>query len=85
MMRLLDRLFTRRRRLPRFDNVAEIVRHRLAVACLELTEAEDQAAAQLELVLPPRLLLVDEETAVVLTAEDRRKIALSAAKAHDQA
>lgn len=83
-MELLDVLFTRRRRLPRFADLGESVHRRLAGACLELTEAEDRAAAQLGLSSPPRLLLVDEETAVVIAANDRREIAFGAAKARGQ-
>jgi hypothetical protein len=78
-MRLLDALFTRRRRRPDFAGLSESVRRRLGGACRELTEAEDHLAAQLGLASPPRLLLVDEETGVVLAADDRRAIAVGAA------
>ena len=79
-MRLLDRLFTRRRRLPEFAGLSGGVRRRLAGACRELTEAEDRVAARLGLASPPRLLLVDEETAVILAVDERGEIAVSVAK-----
>ena len=80
-MRLLDRLFTRRRRLPDFAGLQGGVRRRLRGACLELTEAEDRAAARLGLAAPPRLLLVDEETAVILDVDEREEVAPGAAQA----
>ena len=79
-MRLLDRLFTRRRRLPEFAGLPDGVRRRLTGACIELTEAEDRMAARLGLASPPRLLLVDEETAVILAADERGEVSVSAAK-----
>ena len=77
-MRLLDLLFTRRRKLPKFADLSDGVRRRLASACRELTEAEDRAADRLHLESPPRLLLVDEETAVILAVEERNDVAASA-------
>lgn len=73
-MALLDRLFVRRRAMPRFSSLPQQVRRRLSVACQELTSAEDQMAQRLGLPNPPRLVLVDEEEAVVLFAADRRKV-----------
>ncbi|TFZ03423.1 hypothetical protein [Ramlibacter rhizophilus] len=70
----LDRLFTRRR-LPRFADVSDGTRLRLAGACQELGEDEDRVAARLGLASPPRLLLVDEETAVIILPEQREEIA----------
>ena len=70
-MRLFDRLFTRRRQQPRFADLSDRARGRLAVACRELTDAEDWMAEQLGLGRPPGLLLVDEEEAVVLSPRDR--------------
>jgi hypothetical protein len=72
-MRLLDGLFTRRRRLPRLDDVSVTVRRRLEGACRELTEAEDRMAAELGIADQPRLLLIDEEEAVVI-GPDRRAV-----------
>ena len=74
-MRLLDRLFTRRRRLPEFGGLSGGVRRRLTRACRDLAEAEDRVAARLGLPSPPRLLLVDEETAVILDVDERDDVA----------
>lgn len=73
-MRFLDKLFTRRRRMPRFEALGTRVRHRLSPVCRELSEAEDALAAHLGLARPPRLLLVDEEEAVVLTPDERTAV-----------
>jgi hypothetical protein len=73
-MRILDKLLTRRRDQPRFSALAPHVRHRLALACRELGDAEQELATRLGLPQPPRLLLVDEEEAVILTPGDRAGI-----------
>ena len=73
-MRILDKLLTRRRDQPRFSALAPRVRHRLALACRELDDAEQALATRLGLPRPPRLLMVDEEEAVVLTPSDRAEI-----------
>lgn len=70
-MGILDRLLTRRRRMPRFALLAPRIRRRLGPVCRELSEAEDEVAARLGLPQPPRLLLVDEEEAVILTPDER--------------
>jgi len=70
-MRLFDPLLTRRRRQPRFTGLPASVRRRLALACRELSEAEETIAERLGLRKPPRLLIVDEETAVIVTPRDR--------------
>lgn len=70
-MRVLDKLLTRRRDIPRFSALAPHVQRRLAVACRELNNAEQEIAARLGLAQPPRLLMVDEEEAVILTPSDR--------------
>jgi ABC-type branched-subunit amino acid transport system ATPase component len=70
-MGILDRLLTRRRRMPHFAALAPRVRRRLNTVCAELSEAEEEMAASLGLTQPPRLLLVDEEEAVVLTPDQR--------------
>ena len=73
-MRLLDKLLTRRRGQPHFADLPPRVRHRLALACRELNEAEEALAKRLSLPQPPRLLLVDEEKAVILSPSDRAEI-----------
>lgn len=83
-MRAIERFFTRRRRLPRFDDVSDSARRRLNDACRELSDAEDRMAALLHLPNPPRLLLVDEEEAVVITPEQRDEIAAVAARSRDR-
>lgn len=70
-MGILDRLLTRRRRMPRFVALAPRIRRRLNVVCRELSEAEEELATRLGLPQPPRLLLVDEEEAVVVTPGER--------------
>lgn len=70
-MALLDRLFTRRRRVPRFSALPRRTRQRLAVVCHDLTRAENRMASDLGLDAPPRLILVDEEEAVILLKTDR--------------
>lgn len=70
-MRLFDRLFTRRRRIPAFARLPQRVRKRLASACGELDAAEAEIAEALDLPQPPRLLLIDEEESVILTPGDR--------------
>ena len=70
-MGILDQLLTRRRRMPHFAALARNVRRRLAPVCQELSLAEEELAVRLGLPEPPRLLLVDEETAVVLTPGER--------------
>lgn len=70
-MGILDRLLTRRRRMPLFATLAPRIRRRLNVVCRELSDAEEEIAARLGLPQPPRLLLVDEEEAVVLTPGER--------------
>ena len=54
-MRLFDRLFTRRRRIPAFARLPQRVRKRLASACGELDAAEAEIAEALDLPQPPRL------------------------------
>ena len=71
MMRILDKLLTRRRNQPSFSALAPRFRQRLALACRELGDAEQAIAADLDLPRPPRLLMIDEEKAVILTPGDR--------------
>lgn len=71
-MRIVDWLFTRRRDRPRFAALPRKVRRRLAFACRELGEAEREMADRLGLARPPRLLMIDEEEAVILSPADRR-------------
>ncbi|MEC4721758.1 hypothetical protein RY831_21550 [Noviherbaspirillum sp. CPCC 100848] len=70
-MRILDNFLTRRRDQPRFSSLAPHVRQRLTLACRELSDAEQSLAGRLGLPRPPRLLMVDEEEAVILTPSDR--------------
>ncbi|MFC0252360.1 hypothetical protein [Massilia consociata] len=74
-MGILDKLLTRRRRMPRFETLTPEVRRRLILVCRELNEAEEELAARLDLPQPPRLLLVDEEEAVILTPGERAETA----------
>jgi hypothetical protein len=74
MMRIFNKLFTRRRDQPHFSELPTRVRQRLALACRELSKEEEAVAARLDLPHPPRLLMVDEEEAVILTQNDRAKI-----------
>lgn len=70
-MSLLDKLFTRRRGVPRFSALPRRTRQRLAAACRDLTRTENEMADKLGLDTPPRLMLVDEEEAVILLKTDR--------------
>jgi len=74
MMRFIDKWLIRRRGVRRFSTLSPQVRHRLALACRELSEAEQEIAARLDLPQPPRLLIVDEEEAVILTPSDRTEV-----------
>jgi len=73
-MKWLDMLFMRRRLQPRADTLAANSRRRLRQACSELSESERLIANTLSLDAPPRMLLVDEETGVILTADVRHQI-----------
>ena len=73
-MRLFDPLLTRRREQPRFATLPPRVRRRLAFACRELTDAEDAIAKRLGLPAPLRLLIVDEEEAVIVSPSDRSEM-----------
>lgn len=70
-MALLDKLFTRRRGVPRFSALPQRTRQRLAAACHDLTRAENNMAEKVGLDTPPRLMLVDEEEAVIILQTDR--------------
>ena len=54
--------------------LAASTRRRLREHAAKLTEEEDQVRAKLGLVYPPRLSLVDEESAALLRASDRRRL-----------
>lgn len=73
-MALFDRYFIRRQGSPRIDDLPPSVLRRLGRACTDLTSAEDALTERLGLRAPPRLLMIDEETAVVVPSEDRSKI-----------
>lgn len=68
---LLDVIFTRRRTVPHFSALPRRTRQRLGPACDDLARSEDEMARKLGLQTPPRLMLVDEEAAVILMAGDR--------------
>lgn len=70
-MSFFQSFFTRRRRVPRFSALPRRTRRRLALVCEGLTGAEDEMAQALGLPKPPRLMLVDEEEAVILLETDR--------------
>ena len=56
------------------DQLAGATRRRLRQHALKLTTEEDQVGRKLGLVYPPRLSLVDEESAALLRASDRRRL-----------
>lgn len=56
------------------DQLATSTRRRLREHAEQLTAEEDQVARTLGLVHAPRLSLVDEESAVLLRASDRRRL-----------
>jgi hypothetical protein len=70
-MKLFDRLFTRCRRPSNSDGLPDELRRRLTSVCRELNIAEKQIAAHMGLPAAPRLLLIDEEAAVILSPRDR--------------
>ncbi|WP_126174126.1 hypothetical protein [Altericroceibacterium xinjiangense] len=73
-MAFLDKFFVRRQGLPRFSALPQRVRQRLALAARELADAEAEMADQLGLSQPPRLLMIDEEEAVILSGPDREEL-----------
>jgi hypothetical protein len=72
-MGFFDRLLTRGRAAPSFAELPTGVRRRLSPVCNDLGAAEQEMAERLGLPQPPRLLLVDEEAAVILVPEERGK------------
>ena len=56
------------------DQLAAATRRRLRQDAEKLTEEEDQVRRKLGLVYAPRLSLVDEESAALLRASDRRRL-----------
>jgi len=70
-MRWVEAILPRRRKDPRFSNLPSRKRKRLTLVCQHLTKAEDETARKLGLATPPRLIVVDEEEAVILFAQDR--------------
>ena len=65
-MRWLDRLFTRGRDLPCFNDVPRYVCPRLMIILRRLYEDEKATRERMDLVVPPRLSIVDEELAVII-------------------
>jgi hypothetical protein len=70
-MRLFERMLMRRHDQRQFSDLKPRVRQRLRLAALELGDAEEAIAAALGLPEPPRLLMVDEEAAVVVLPSER--------------
>ena len=70
-MRFIDKFMTRGRHQPRFDTLAQRVQNRLAPVCQDLGKAEQALAEHLDMPQPPRLLIIDEENAAVLTYDER--------------
>jgi hypothetical protein len=56
------------------DQLAGTTRRRLRQHAEKLTREEDQVRRKLGLVYAPRLSLVDEESAALLRASDRRRL-----------
>lgn len=56
------------------DQLAASTRQRLRQHAQGLTEEEDQVRRKLGLVYAPRLSIVDEESASLLRASDRRRL-----------
>lgn len=73
-MRWLDRVLTRRIDQPCYDAVPARSRRYLAIACRQLSEAEQAAAVRMQLGIQPRLVLVDEELAVMISPDLRDEI-----------
>lgn len=67
MMRWLEQFLTRRVDQHTRDDVPVRRWGRLRIACHQLTQAEDEAAACLRLHSRPKLVLIDEEMAAVIT------------------
>jgi len=73
--RLLDRrLLDRRRRSGGFRPVPARARPRLRDACRDLSAQEHAMQQALGLPVPPRLTLADEELAILIDTEERRRI-----------
>lgn len=70
-MGLLGKMLIRRRHMPRVSDIPVRVLQRMTLACRELSEAEASIARRLGLSEPPRLLLIDEEEALIVTPADR--------------
>jgi hypothetical protein len=74
MMGILNKLLTRRCNQPSFSALAPHFQQRLALACQELSDAEQAIAAQLDVPHPSRLLMIDKEKAVILAQGARISI-----------
>ncbi|WP_300578607.1 hypothetical protein [Phenylobacterium sp.] len=73
-MPLFDRYFRRQQDAPHVSDLSPAVRRRLTRSCDALTAAEAEIARRLDLPSAPRLLMIDEEEAVIVTPEERRLI-----------
>jgi len=73
-MSWLDRIFTRRRRQRGFGPVPTWARFRLRPACRQLSDQEQRMQELLGLAVPPRLMMADEELAILIEPAARRAI-----------
>ncbi|WP_119458409.1 hypothetical protein [Rhodospirillaceae bacterium SYSU D60014] len=73
-MRWFERLFTRRRDLPCFNSVPQHVFPRLMPVLRHLSDDEKAIQVRMDLVVPPRLPIVDEELAVIVGPGRRNAI-----------
>lgn len=73
-MRVLQRLLVRRYDQRQFADLDPRICRRLALAARELRDSEEAIAAAVGLAEPPRLLMIDEEEAVVVLPSDRETL-----------
>jgi hypothetical protein len=79
-MKWFDRIFTRRLDEPCYGGIPSQGRRHLALVCRRLSEAEEDAQKRLGLCVRPRLTLVDEQLAEIVTPWLRDEIE----REHDQ-
>lgn len=70
----LDRIFTRRRTQDCFGPAPPWSHFRLRPACLQLSRQEREMQELLKLAVAPRLTMVDEELAILITPAERGAI-----------
>lgn len=73
-MRWFDPIFTRSGHAHCFGAAPPTARRRLRHACLDLSRMERRVQEVMGLSVPPCLLLVDEEQAVIMTPDRRAEI-----------